>query len=128
MVTDLDKTDANKAVVREMIEQVLMPGGDPTRVGEFIAEDYTQHNPEVADGLDAFRDLATMPDPPLLYDEIVLMVGQGNFVAVLSKARFDGAPYAQGDIFRLEDGKIVEHWDNAEAIGPEDEWVNSGKF
>jgi len=127
-VTDLDKTDANKAVVREMIEQVLMPGGDPTRVGEFIAEDYTQHNPEVGDGLAPFRELATQENPPLLYSEIALLVGQGNFVATLCRATWEGAPYAQADIFRLEDGKIVEHWDNAEPIGPEEEWVNSGKF
>jgi predicted SnoaL-like aldol condensation-catalyzing enzyme len=31
-------------------------------------------------------------------------------------------------LLRLEDGKIVEHWDNAEPIEPEEEWVNSGKF
>ena len=127
-VVDLDKTEQNKAVVREMIEQVLIPGGDPHRIGEFIAEDYIQHNAEVADGLDSFRQLATDPNTLLRYSEIVLMVGQGNFVATLSKATFDGAPYAQGDVFRLENGLIVEHWDNAEAIGPEEEWVNSGKF
>jgi predicted SnoaL-like aldol condensation-catalyzing enzyme len=127
-IEDLDKTEQNKAVVREMIEQVLIPGGDPHRIGEFIAEDYIQHNPEVADGLDSFRQLATDPNTLLHYSEIFLMVGQGNFVATLSKATFDGAPYAQGDIFRLKDGKIVEHWDNVEPIGPESEWVNSGKF
>jgi predicted SnoaL-like aldol condensation-catalyzing enzyme len=82
----------------------------------------------VADGLDSFRQLATDPNTLLHYSEIFLMVGQGNFVATLSKATFDGAPYAQGDIFRLKDGKIVEHWDNVEPIGPESEWVNSGKF
>ena len=127
-VVDLHATEANKAVVRAMIAQVLMPGGDPTRIGEFIAEDYRQHNPDVADGLATFRELATAPNPPLLYSEIVLCVGQGNFVATLSRASFDGAPYAQADIFRLENEMIVEHWDNVEPIGPEEEWVNSGKF
>jgi predicted SnoaL-like aldol condensation-catalyzing enzyme len=127
-VVDLDRTEANKAVVRELIEQVLMPDGDPHRIGEFIAEDYLQHNPEVPDGLEPFRALATAADRPLFYSEIVLLVGQGNFVATLCRATFDGAPYAQCDIFRLADGKVVEHWDNAEPIGPEAEWVNSGKF
>ena len=127
-VEDLDKTEQNKAAVREMIEQVFIPGGDPTTVGEFVAEQYTQHNPEVADGFDAFRALVVAPNKPLVYSEIVLLVGQGNFVATLCKAAFDGDPYAQCDIFRLEGGMIVEHWDNAEAIGPEAEWVNSGKF
>lgn len=128
-VTDLARTDDNKARVRSMIEDVLIPGGDPTRVDEYIsAETYIQHNAEVADGLEHFRPLAVDPNKPLVYDEIVLLVGQGNFVATLCRARWEGAPYAQADLFRLEDGLIVEHWDAAEAIGPEDQWVNSGKF
>ena len=127
-VTDLERTEANKALVREMIEQVLIPGGDPTRLGEFIAEDCIQHNPEVPDGLAAFRRLALAPDRALQYSEIFLLVGQGNFVATLSRATWDGAPYAQVDVFRVADGIIVEHWDNAEPIGPREGWVNSGKF
>jgi predicted SnoaL-like aldol condensation-catalyzing enzyme len=127
-IVDIVRTEDNKAIVRKMIEEVLIAGGDPTRVGEFIAQECTQHNTEVADGLDPFRELVTAPGRALRYSQIVLLVGQGNFVATLCKATFDGVPYAQCDIFRLEEGLIVEHWDNAEAIGPEAEWVNSGKF
>ena len=127
-VTDLDKTDQNKAVVREMIKQILMPGGNLDRIGEFIADDYIQHNPDVGDGLAEFRELAVAPDRALWYSEIVLLVGQGNFVSTLCMVSLAGKPYAQADIFRLDNGKIVEHWDNAEPIGPEEEWVNSGKF
>ena len=125
-ITDLDRTDENKAVVRTMLEQVLMPGGDPSRVGEWIADEYIQHNAEVGDGLAPFKALATNPDSPLAYDEIVLLIGQGNFVASLSRANWDGEPLAQVDVFRLEDGKIVEHWDNSEPAV--DDGVNSGKF
>jgi len=128
-VADLERTDENKALVRAMIHDVLIPGGDPTNVGQYIsAETYIQHDAEVADGLEEFRPLAVDPDKSLVYDEIVLLVGQGNFVATLCRARWEGAPYAQADLFRIDDGVIVEHWDAAEAIGPEDEWVNSGKF
>lgn len=127
-VADLDRTEANKEVVRTMIERVLMADGDPASVGSFIAEGYVQHNAEVADGLEAFRSMVTAPDRALFYSEVVLLVGQGNFVATLCRATYDGAPYAQCDVFRLEDGLIVEHWDNAEPIGPESEWVNGGKF
>lgn len=125
-IIDLDKTEANKAVVREMIEQMLMPGGDPTRIAEFIAEDYIQHNAEVADGRDAFAALAQDPNSPLQYDELFMMVGEGNFVATLSKASWDGEPLCQGDLFRLEDGKVVEHWDASEPVI--DDTANSGKF
>ncbi|MEO0899505.1 MAG: nuclear transport factor 2 family protein [Bacteroidota bacterium] len=130
-VVDLDKTEENKALVRNLIEQALMPGGDPTRLGEFISEEtYIQHNPEVADGFEHFYKLATMPNPPLTYSEIVLLVGQGNFVATLSKANWNDGKlnqdYAQVDIFRVENGKVVEHWDNVEPV-PEVN-VNGGKF
>jgi predicted SnoaL-like aldol condensation-catalyzing enzyme len=126
-VTDLDKTDANKALVREMIEQCLMRGGDASRIDEFISrEQYLQHNKEVPDGFEHFARLAQDPDRPLNYDRLVLLVGQGNFVATLCEADWEGAKYAQVDIFRLEDGKIVEHWDATEPVPAES--VNAGKF
>jgi len=127
-VTDLDRTEQNKQLVREMIHQVFIPGGDPTRAEEYFAEDCIQHTRNVPDGLDALRRLANDPDRPLRYSEIALLVGQGNFVATLCRATLRGQPSAQCDLFRIEDGRIVEHWDNAEPIGPESEWVNSGKF
>ncbi|MEM8708636.1 MAG: nuclear transport factor 2 family protein [Actinomycetota bacterium] len=125
-VTDLDRTDANKATVRALIEQLLMEGGDLSRIEEFVAEEYVQHNAQVADGRAAFAELLTAPDRTLWYDEIVLLVGSGNFVATLCRARFDGQEMAQVDVFRLADGKVVEHWDNVEVV-PEND-VNSGKF
>ncbi len=59
-------------------------------------------------------------------DEIVLCVGKGNFVATLCKARSDGRDHAQVDVFRVEGGLVVEHWDNAELV-PEVH-ANGGKF
>ena len=127
--TDLDRTEANKALVRELISEVLMRDGDPTRIREFISsETYIQHNRDVPDGVEAFERLALDPNRPLHYDEIVLLVGSGNFVATLCRASWEGAPYAQADLFRIEDGFVVEHWDAAEPIGPPETWANSGKF
>ena len=125
-VADLAATESNKAVVRELIEQCLMRGGDVERVSTLVAAGYTQHNAEVPDGLEAFRSLLVDPQRPLFYQDIVLLVGQGNFVATLSKATWNGEPYAQADLFRLENGKVVEHWDAAEPALPGN--VNSGKF
>ena len=127
-ITDLDKTEENKELVRNLIKDVLMRE-NPSRIDDYISADtYIQHNPEVPDGLEHFKALALAEDSPLMYQEIVLLVGQGNFVATLCKASWEGAPLAQVDIFRLEDGKVVEHWDNSEPVPPENEWANSGKF
>lgn len=128
-IKDLDRTDDNKALVKTMIEQVLMPGGNPDRVDEFISsERYIQHSKEMPDGLEAFRQLVTKTQRPLNYHEIVLCVGQGNFVATLCKADWMGEDCAQADLFRIDQGMIVEHWGAAEKIPPRDTWLNSGKF
>ena len=127
-ITDLDRTEANEATVRAMIRDLLMAGGDATKAADYVVEEYRQHNPEVPDGLAPFVALLTAPDRPLFYDEIVLCIARGNFVATLCKAHFGEQPYAQMDLYRLEDGKIVEHWDAAEPVPAPEDVVNAGKF
>ncbi len=127
-IADLDRTEANKAVVRGLIADCLAVGATAANLADYIAADYLQHNPEVGDGRDHFAALVQDPDRPLNYDELVLCVGRGNFVATLCRANWNGDPLAQVDIFRLEDGKVVEHWDNSEPVPSPEESVNSGKF
>ncbi|MEM6931630.1 MAG: hypothetical protein AAF602_32165 [Myxococcota bacterium] len=126
-ITDLDRTEDNKRLVREMLEHCLFRGNHAERITDYISsETYIQHNPEVADGIESLSALAQDPDRSLNYEEIVLCVGSGNFVATLCRTDWKGQAFAQVDIFRIEDGKIVEHWDNAEPV-PDDP-VNGGKF
>ncbi len=128
-IVDHDRTEANRQLVQAAIEDILMEDGDPHNIDRYISADkYIQHNFEVEDGLAPFQALVTAADRKLFYKEIVLLVAEGNFVASLCKAEWDGAPYAQADLFRVENGLIVEHWDAAEPVGPEEGWVNSGKF
>jgi predicted SnoaL-like aldol condensation-catalyzing enzyme len=128
-VIDLDKTESNKKIINNLIKDVLMEGGDQARIDDYISsETYIQHNREVPDGLEHLKSMVLAEDRQLIYTEIFLMVGQGNFVATLCRAQWDGNPYAQVDIFRLENGLVVEHWDNVEPVPPASEWVNSGKF
>jgi predicted SnoaL-like aldol condensation-catalyzing enzyme len=50
-------------------------------------------------------------------------------VLVLSEGIFDGKPTAFFDLYRLEDNKIVEHWDVLETMLPREQWKNTnGKF
>lgn len=55
-------------------------------------------------------------------------MGQGNLVVDYSKLWIDNQDYAIMELFRLEDGKIVEHWDNKEVMPPKNELTNLGKF
>ncbi|MEL7002378.1 MAG: nuclear transport factor 2 family protein [Bacteroidota bacterium] len=128
---DLDKTELNKEVVRNFITGCLMKEGSPDKLHEYVSKNrYIEHGNGAADGFESLQQIVSRPIRPLNYERIVLLVGQGNFVATLCKTNWsDGAKnkdYVQVDIFRLEDGLIVEHWDNVEEV-PEND-VNSGKF
>lgn len=132
-VVDLDKTDANKALVRSFVETVLV-GGDASDLTAFInPEQYHQHNPAIADGLvglgAALKDFEEN-GLVLKYDTLHKVLGEGNFVLTMSEGKFGkGEHTAFYDLFRLENGRIVEHWDVIEPIPARAEWKNkNGKF
>lgn len=56
-------------------------------------------------------------------------LAQGNFVLAVSEGTFGGAPTSYYDLWRVENGKIAEHWDVMETIADEATWQNqNGKF
>lgn len=127
-ITDLDKTDENRALVAEFINRCLIRR-DVNAMSSYINPDkYIQHNGEVGDGLAPFLSHFGVENCPLTYQELYLIVAEGNFVATLNRARWQDQDLCQCDIFRIEDGMIVEHWDNSEPVPPRADWANSGKF
>lgn len=129
--TDLDKADENKAAVRSFLDEVLTTG-DFARLSEFVStESFVQHNAEIADGIDGFQshvDALAADGQALRWVEVHNVIGSGDMVVALSEVARGETRLAVIDLFRVADGKIVEHWDVIEEIIPEDEWVNSGKF
>ena len=130
---DLNQTEANKTLAKAFVEQVLI-GGDMSELTAFInPHKYHQHNPGIADGLEGLgAALEDFADHGLVlkYDRLHRVLGQGSFVLTLSEGQFGTHEHsAFYDLFRIEDGKIVEHWDVIETILPEAEWKNTnGKF
>ena len=125
-IKDLDKTQENKALVRNFLVDVFQNANHDALEKYVSTEKYIQHNPQVPDGIDAVKQFLATQD--FNYDFIFKVIGQGNHVVSYSKAIFDGNELAVFDIFRIENGKIVEHWDNMETIPPRSEWANTGKF
>ncbi|WP_299889896.1 nuclear transport factor 2 family protein [uncultured Lacinutrix sp.] len=132
-IKDLDKTEANKKIVANFIEKVLL-GHEMDKLTTYInPEKYLQHNPAVADGLDGFgAAMKYFAENGLVmeYTKLHKVLGEGNFVLSISEGKFDkGEHTAFYDLFRLEDGKIVEHWDVISTIPSQSEWKNNnGKF
>jgi len=133
-VTDLAKTKQNKALVTDFVHSILIKG-DMNRITEFMGtsdSDYLQHNPAVGDGLNALSTaLGAMAEQgvPMVYTHNHAVLGEGNFVLTVSEGQFLGQHSAFYDLFRVEDGKIVEHWDTIETIPAESEHKNpNGKF
>ena len=111
----------------------ILRGGKPNKITEYIStEKYLHHNPAVADGLDALgKALQAMAEAgtPMIYAQNHMLLGEGDFVLSVSEGQFLGKNAAFYDLFRVEDGKIVEHWDTIEEILPKEAWKNNnGKF
>ncbi|WP_298420939.1 nuclear transport factor 2 family protein [uncultured Kordia sp.] len=132
-ITDLDKTAENKEIVKGFIENVLL-NHEMDKLTTYInPEKYLQHNPAVADGLDGFgAAMKYFAENGLVmeYTKLHKVLGQGNFVLTMSEGKFGkGEHTAFYDLFRLENGQIVEHWDVISAIPPKSGWKNeNGKF
>lgn len=130
-VTDLHLTEANKDVVWRLLTEAFAE--TPTAgFDEFISDEvYINHNPDAPDGLAALIEMdrsGRARGEALYYEQVHHIIGQGNFVVSFAHQIWNGIDYAAFDIFRLENGLIVEHWDNVETVPDPSENLNSGKF
>ncbi|MEM1259527.1 MAG: nuclear transport factor 2 family protein [Bacteroidota bacterium] len=130
-LTDLDKTEANKATARALVEDVLM-GKNPENIGKYIsAEQYHQHNPQIKDGLSGIMEAVaflTSQNNMFKYTKIHKVLGEGNFVLTVSEGEWEGKNQAFYDLFRFENGKAVEHWDVIQSIPTENLANNNTMF
>lgn len=131
-VTDLDQTEENRALVENFLYDV-MQGNNPDKTADYFDGDtYIQHNTAIADGVSGLNAaLAALAEQgiQMIYDETHMILAQGNFVLAVSEGTYGGAPTSYYDLWRVENGKIAEHWDVMETIADESAWQNSnGKF
>ena len=65
----------------------------------------------------------------MIYTTVHQVLAQGNYVLAVSEGTFGGAPTSYYDLWRIENGKIAEHWDVMETIADKSTWQNqNGKF
>lgn len=112
-VKDKSRTKENKTLVQSFVETVLI-AGHFDRVSEYYHPDIRQHNPFIDNtipGLIKGIEELQKQGITLQIEKIHKVLGEGNFVLVLSEGKFAGKPTAFFDLFRVENAKVVEHWD-----------------
>ena len=79
--------------------------------------------------LDNFKMQLAQQGIQMIYDETHMVLAQGNYVLAVSEGTYGGAPTSYYDLWRVENGKIAEHWDVMETIADPSTWQNdNGKF
>jgi predicted SnoaL-like aldol condensation-catalyzing enzyme len=113
-MSDLER---NKRIVVDYYQTAF--NGDPEKaVADHVGPRYIQHNPDAADGPGAFIGFVRWlrAEYPNLKLDIKRVIAEGDMVAThshldLEPGHADRPGRALADYFRLEDGKVVEHWD-----------------
>jgi predicted SnoaL-like aldol condensation-catalyzing enzyme len=128
--SEAGRQEANKQTVRDFYE-VGLNQRDFAAAAKLIGPRYVQHNPLIADGIEGFEAFLghLAEEFPGLRAEVKSVFAEGDFV--IGHVHGIRVPGQRGsaivDIFRLEDGKIVEHWDVIQPI-PEDAVNQNGMF
>ena len=104
----------------------IFQDGELEQWSDYVAGDLIQHNHEIGQGSQAHKDYVAKHG--ITFDLVFQLLGQGNYVVSYGQTQIDRVAYAQYDIFRLENGKIVEHWDDKEVMPKVEDLTNRGKF
>jgi len=120
VVADLE---ANKRTVQEFYDLSFNRGEPREATERYLGPRYIQHNPQAADGPEAFIGFVTWyrGEFPELSVELKRVIAEGDLVVThgVIKTSPEDRGTAAADIFRLEDGKIVEHWDVLQPVPEE---------
>ena len=126
-MSDLER---NKQVVVDYY-QTAFTGNPEKAVADHFGDRYIQHNPQAADGPEAFIGFVKWlrGQYPNLQLDIKRVLADGDMVVTHSHLILEpGQPgQALADFFRLEDGKVVEHWDVIQEV-PETSANTNGMF
>jgi len=129
---DFDKTEENRQFVRSFVDNILI-NTRLSKLETYINEEqFTQHNPFMRDGraaiVDSLKDESNN-EIKLNYEKNHRILADGNFVLSVCEGYFKKVHSAIYDLYRVDKGKLAEHWDTIESIPSQSEWKNdNGKF
>ena len=103
--------EGNKRTAVDFYELAFNGKQPEEAVEKYVGSEYIQHNPQAPDGPEAFIGFVkAFPDANV---DIRRVIAEGDLVVTHSLLKFtpDDPGTVAVDLFRLEDGKVVEHWD-----------------
>ena len=106
-------TEPNRAQVLAFIDKVLV-GGDHAAMNQLLGAGFVEHRASSGSGAGAFLDYVTKDS--ISYTKVHHVIADGNFVFTLSEGKLGSKSYGFYDLFRLEAGAIVEHWDSRRSV------------
>ncbi len=110
-----EQLEANKKIIREWHDLIIRQHRPEDAAAKYLGKEYRQHNPNAADGPEAFIGFMKWlaQTYPEFRSESKRMIAEGNYVVEHSHLILK--PGERGvavvDIYRIENGKILEHWD-----------------
>lgn len=119
-ILDLDRTEENRQTVEQFIKEIFIKKSF-SKYENYLNKDHFTEN-------STFLPLREKSEE-MQYTINHRLLAEGNFVLSVSEGDNKGVHSSFYDLFRLENGKVVEHWDTLEKIPPKSEWQNdNGKF
>ncbi len=100
-----EQTAQNRTAVLAFLARLTE--GDFESTNDYLAADYVEHRSGF---------LEDIGSGAISYSEVHHVIADSNFVFTLSEGNLDGAAYGLYDLFRLEGGQIVEHWDSRRVV------------
>ena len=132
----LEKKDDDKEETRKTVASFVgdvLRGENPDKLTSYFdGDNYVQHNISIADGLSglgAALEALAKQGIQMIYTKTHYVLADGNYGLAVSEGTFGGTPTTYYDLFRVENGKIAEHWDVMETLADKSTWQNeNGKF
>jgi predicted SnoaL-like aldol condensation-catalyzing enzyme len=103
----------DRAQVLSFIQQTLIDG-DEAKAATLLDSSYEEHRETTASGAAAFVEYVT--EDSISYSKVHHVIADGGYVFTLSEGKLGSAAYAFYDLFRVDGGKIVEHWDSRRRV------------
>lgn len=109
----MSKEQANKEIVIEAYQRTF-GDLDVAAIDEFFSKDFKQHNPTIADGPEGVKALVRMLSSQGVSKQKIEfrhIISEGDVVILHSRYEMAGAEWRFIDIYRVENGRLAEHWD-----------------